>query len=190
MTPFPNITLPNVAVTGDMGAGKSSVADFLCYTAGYQRIAFADSLRDVAALLYGEEARNDRTILQQLGPGLRQTMGQNVWADAWFRAYTGKHARANAIPVPYRVVVDDCRYENEVGMLRGLGFTFVHVTADRNRRVARLQANGKLTDESQLDHESERALPADYTPDFVVENTGSWEELEATVFHILNRKRS
>ena len=40
----------NIALTGKNGVGKDTVADYLAKTYGYRKLAFADSLRDIARL--------------------------------------------------------------------------------------------------------------------------------------------
>jgi hypothetical protein len=61
-------TVPNIALLGKAGSGKDTAAE----PAGgelypYQRVAFADKLKDVATIIWGPGARTDRTKLQKLG---------------------------------------------------------------------------------------------------------------------------
>jgi dephospho-CoA kinase len=153
-----NVILPHLAFIGQMGSGKSTCAERMSVFM-YDRISFAEELRNVVARLYGREHRNDRDKLQQVGRALR-AVDPDVWIRPLERSFHHSWGvRAGGALPGLRATVDDCRYPNEAACLRGLpggGFRFVLVEADRNARVARLQAAGKITDESQLEHESER----------------------------------
>lgn len=182
---YENLNLPDIALIGKAGAGKSTVAEVLA-TFGYQRHSFAAKLRNVAVDLWGEEARNDRDKLQKLGVAVR-----GIEADTWVDNFVRDVEQAADDPlgraVPYRVVVDDCRFPNEVWRLAELGFVFVRVEADRSTRIVRLKANGKLQDEAQLVHASETALDGQKA-DYVINNDNkSHEELYGDVIDLLNR---
>lgn len=56
-----------VAVTGRAGAGKDTIGDHLVTTHGFEKLNFADSLRDAAALLFG------LTRAQMLDATLKET---------------------------------------------------------------------------------------------------------------------
>ena len=42
-----------LGVTGFIGSGKDTVADYLCTFHGYKRISFAASLKDAIASIFG-----------------------------------------------------------------------------------------------------------------------------------------
>lgn len=173
-TPVASVTLPNIALLGKAGAGKDLAAASLRGAYGYNRSAFADKLKDVAASIWGETARTNREYLQQLGVAVRE-----IDNDAW----------VNAIVLTNPSVVTDVRFPNEVRALLGHGFVTVKVVADRGTRLNRLVANGKLQDEAQLDHVSETALDG-YTPDYVALNTGTIEEFGHRLFEIVETERA
>lgn len=186
-------TVPNIVLFGKAGAGKTTCADLLIghFPCGYRRYSIAEPLKDIAATIWGSSARTDRHKLQSLGVAVRE-----IDEDAWINLAAQKIERETTRPeyldgLHYRggaAVVDDCRFPNELRVLKGLGFVSIRVTAPRNDRLARLQANGKLQDEAQLDHPSETAL--DYhDADYVIENTEGELHLLDRLTTILNVER-
>ena len=59
-----------IALSGPRACGKSTIAAHLVNNHGYTRIAFADALRDIAAVA-GSNFINDRIYLARLGEVLR-----------------------------------------------------------------------------------------------------------------------
>lgn len=175
------VVLPPIAVIGKMGAGKTTACDLLAEY-HYERFSHASPLREAAVALYGEDARNDRGLLQGLGKHLR-LFDVNVFVKSLCRRAKER------IDLPARACVDDCRFPNEVKCLELLGFVFVRVEAPRHLRIDRLKANGKLQDEAQLDDASETALD-DYEPAYTITNDRNDKpELLAQMVEVLNKER-
>lgn len=132
-----------IGLCGLLASGKDTVADFL-QEMGFQRASFAGRLKDVVSqafewdrnLLEGRTAesrawreRVDEGWASRLGmPGLTPRKALQLWGtdvvrnsfhqDFWMHAL--EHAIARGTYGP-RVVVTDCRFENEVAMIRRLG---------------------------------------------------------------------
>lgn len=156
--PGAQLTAPSLALMGYAGAGKDTVAQVVqALYPYYARVAFADVLKDVATTIWGPDAVRNRGYLQDLGVKVRE-----IDEDAWVRA-----ALRTAPPEP--IVITDVRFPNEVRECVARGFVTARVVASREVRLNRLKANGKLQDESQLDHISEKALDG-YSPDYVIVN--------------------
>lgn len=108
-----------VALFGAPGAGKDTVAEMLVNGFGYRRVAFADKVRELAYRTrpeirhlvdtYGwEGAKREflevRCVLETVGDGAREVLGEDVWVDAAFKSLdTDNHD----------YVVTDLRKENE-----------------------------------------------------------------------------
>lgn len=178
-----NVILPHLAFIGGMGSGKSTAADRMGVFR-YDRLSFAEEVRNTVARLYGKDRREDRDLLQKIGHGMRQ-LDEDIWVRPFERAF--RHSwgiRAGGNLPGLRAVVDDCRYNNEADTLHAVGFLFVRVEAERNVRLARLQANGKITDEAQLEHDSEHAL--DVVPDFTITNNPG-DDMDAQLITLVNK---
>lgn len=181
--------LPNFAVVGKAGAGKDTIAELLQwrFTCGYLRIALADPLKGIAAQLWGNDARKDRAKLQALGLKVRD-IHEDTWVDVLLRRMAQQEATL-VWPDHVRWVVTDVRFPNELTALVSRGFKVLRVVAPRHVRIDRLRQNGKLQDESELDHVSETALD-NYEEDFLINNeVNDHTPLVEQLTRILNRAR-
>jgi len=184
--------LPGViGLSGHSQSGKDTIADYLVEVHGYRKAAFADALRQLAALadppieIYGQhsltysdlieihgydEARRQypeiRAFLQRLGHGARAVLGDEVWVDALHR---------ETVNVPY-LVIPDVRYVNEADYVQGsLGWLW---------RVTRPGVGPANAHESK----TEAALrDAKVTFDEEIVNDGDVPALYATVERALHR---
>ena len=126
-----------VALCGLAGSGKTTCAEFLVQEWGYTNIKFASPIKEMlralglndnhlegglkeipTVLLAGHSPRH---AMQTLGTEWgREQMGQEFWVDIW------RQSAAKIIGEGGRVVVDDCRFPNElraVRYLNGLALT-------------------------------------------------------------------
>lgn len=173
-----------IGLHGFPGAGKDTVAEILAEY-GYQRIAFADKLREaleglnpVVVIEGGRGVRlrplvrahgwdtlkrrvpEVRELLQRLGTEAgRDIHGENVWANL---------AMAKVQSPEDNYVFTDARFPNEFAAIRARGGVMVNVVRDGVGAVN--------------DHVSERALPCDY----MLRNDGKHlEPLRAHVSHLV-----
>lgn len=119
-----------VGIAGLAGSGKSTVADVLHHERGFHVVSLSDPLKAACAewfgwthdRLYGpSECRNApdprwngltaRHALQQLGTEFGRAMHPDVWVR-----YALSRARAFK-----RVVIPDCRFQNEVDAVLAAG---------------------------------------------------------------------
>lgn len=175
----PVVARPNIAFCGKAGSGKTTCAEILRDELGYTPVSFAGLLKGVAALIWDERARTDRDKLQRLGVAVRD-IDPDAWVNATLRevaSYTDGRSWVN----------DDLRFPNEYWALKEAGWVIVRVVADRPMRVLRLRANGKLQDESQLEHVSETALD-DLQPDYWLHNHTDIFDLHDDLAEILDKE--
>lgn len=171
-----------IGLVGHAGSGKDTVAAHLAHR-GFERVAFADPvrsvllsvnplitreglrLRDVVEAQGWDTAKRQlpevRELLQGLGAGVRDSLGESVWLDHALR-------RLDTLSGP--VVVTDVRYHNEALALRSRGFFLVWV-----QRPGVGPANT---------HPSETAIPAELA-DAVLSNSGGIPELYEAVDALL-----
>jgi len=133
-----------VAFVGKMGVGKSHAAAIL-QSKGWEIKRFADPLKTAAREFQDKPTRH---LLQELAQVSRRVSPHPLL----------ERMKAELLTAPDRVVVDDARFPDEVELLTAAGFKVVRLTAPVHLRVRRLEANGKLENAAQMNHESELAL--------------------------------
>lgn len=114
-----------IAITGPIGAGKTTVAECLVNYYGFTSVKFAQPLKDMlrALGLTEKELEGDskeqpcsllggktpRWAMQSLGTEWgRDLIDPNLWVNAWIN-YAKQYNK---------VVVDDARFPNEYGLIR------------------------------------------------------------------------
>lgn len=159
--------MKNVALFGQMYAGKSTIADALS-DAGYQRMAFAAPLKNVAAMAYGpidktgtyQATTRDGVKYQLSGREILQKVGQymkDMDRDFWLKAFFT--TKKNYLDQP--LVVDDGRFIFEYEALVADGWLTVGVmTPDTVRFQRAVLLNGREPTPSEKNHESEIEIPS------------------------------
>lgn len=181
-----------VGITGYKGSGKDTVGDTLTKKLNYVKINFADSLKSVCKTifcfsneqLYGNDKEKTdllwnvtpRTIMQRVGTDLfRDRLGELVpeinSKEIWLKNLLIKVLNLQKVrrSQPLKIVICDCRFQNEVDMIHALGGKVFLV--DRNEL--------KPQNLSQV-HQSESGI-ADLSVDGIIDNNGTLEDLELNV---------
>lgn len=137
-----------IGVTGFIGSGKDTVADYLCTAHGFKRLSFAASLKDAVAAIFGwdrdllegttktsrewREQRDKwwsnrlgmeitpRHILQQWGTEVCRNGFHN---DIWVASVENKLRNTKD-----NIVITDCRFSNEIIAIKNAGGTTVRVS--------------------------------------------------------------
>lgn len=132
-----------IAVIGKKGAGKDTLSEVL-FERGYENVKFAGGLKAMLATLLAYQGADEATInrmiegdlkevptpllqgktprhaMQTLGNEWgRELIGEDLWVDAMVK-------RLDTCP---KAVVTDCRYPNELALLRERGASAVRVRA-------------------------------------------------------------
>jgi hypothetical protein len=169
-----------IGLTGYARSGKDTVANILVDNYKYNRLAFADKIRQLLTEIdpilengqrlsstleeYGwdiAKAKPEvRRLLQTLGVGARKMFGDNFWVD---RAL-GEVAPANYYL--YNFVVTDVRFKNEADKIKTKGGQIWRV-----KRLGVGAVNNHVS-ESEMD---------DYKVDQILINNGTIEDLELLV---------
>jgi hypothetical protein len=140
-----------IAITGLKGSGKDTTADYIIKQyPNWEKDSFAGTLKDAVSVIFGwdrkmlagetpedreiRETRDEywsekfgyeitpRIILQQLGTDcLRNHLHKNIWVDSLEKKI--RNTTKN-------IIITDCRFKNELDMLRSLGATIVRVERD------------------------------------------------------------
>lgn len=149
--------MSNIALVGPMHSGKTSVARFLVEEYGFEKIALADPVKDVSALMltsfdsyFGGNRTYDREDMNTIKghPSIRKLLqlvgtelGRN-WRgpeDIWITKFL------ETVAVTSRSVVnDDCRFVNEAERLRERGFVIVRLMRNEVERLDSIRASLRL----------------------------------------------
>ena len=171
-----------IGLSGYARSGKDEVAKILVSEFNFERVAFADAIRD---LLYqmnptinctplqtivdaigwdgAKQHIEIRGYLQRLGVGARKLFGENFWINQALNPHIYEHP---IVGVNKNIVVTDVRFTNEAEIIQALG-----------GQVWRIKRHGV---EPVNQHVSETALD-DYKFDQILKNEGSLDELSALV---------
>lgn len=157
-------------------SGKDTVGAYLVKHHGFARISFADKLKEVVGKLYNcnafdpgfkdELLSNGLTggqTLQRVGVHMRQ-LDPNIWIAA-----SGLEGYA-AIP-GCRIVVTDCRFENEAAAVKRLG-----------GYLWEIRRPGLPTDSHSSEVDGKRVAW-----DTVIHNNSTVKDLETQVYFTLRR---
>ena len=148
-----------IVFCGLAGSGKTTAAEYLVANHGFTRMSFAAPLRDMLRaigvsdyhLTDGKEepcpalmGRTARHCLQTLGTNWgRVHVSESIWVHI-----AGERIKA-ALADGKRVVIDDCRFDNEAELLLGM--------------VAAIVVLHKAGEVRRSDHASEAGISPAYT---------------------------
>lgn len=174
-----------ILISGKQGSGKSTLANGLqnaLMKAGYtvQCMKFADLIYEMhdavrrVAMSHGlSMPKKDGPLLQLLGTEWgREQFGDDVWVDDLYYRILDKDSSGYDY-----VLVDDCRFQNELELLKSLSGISIRLDLDRDIRKQRCPAwreNDSHPSETQLDD-------AAFTARFNVENLNQDQVVEAVV---------
>jgi hypothetical protein len=130
-----------IGVTGFIGSGKDTIADYLTTFHGFKRVSFAASLKDAVSAVFGW----DRELLEGSTKTSREWREQkDVWwserlkmeiTPRWVLQYWGTEVLRNHFHTDIwvasvenklrqskdNIVITDCRFANEVNALKNVG---------------------------------------------------------------------
>jgi hypothetical protein len=178
-----------IVFAGRLQHGKTASAKIL-EKKGYTRMRFAQPMKDMLMALGLTQQqvevdksqpceligwRTPRHALQTLGTQWgRDMMHENIWVGITEARIKAELAKGN------RVVIDDCRFDNEAEMLSRLGAIIVRVKRDA------LEPKRSTTDKLlfalgiKREHASEAGI-SDRFVDITIKNNGTLEDLTARV---------
>ena len=187
-----------IGLVGFAGSGKGTVADILVRDHGFQKLSFADALKDAVATIFGwerrllegdtDESREFRSVYTQSKINMMQLMGTEAGRNA-FHIDIWIHTVARRMMQFENVVIADVRFPNELQFIRDNGGFNVRVERGNNPEwyeIAR-QANKEHNMNLMIGyptHYSEWAWIGEKF-NYLLTNNGSLAMLEADVKHML-----
>ena len=158
-----------IALSGPRACGKSTIANHLVNNHGYTRIAFADALRDIAAVA-GSDFSNDRLYLARLGEKLRAQV-----PDFLLQAVNTRLQSIDGF-----VVIEDIRFPAEFEFCRSIGATTIRFEIPIQTQRERLaNRDGKVGTEAEslISCMDEHALDDVTDWDHIIPAVGDFSEL-------------
>ena len=209
-----------IALTGCAGSGKDTTANYIIKNYdNWEKGSFACTLKDAVSAIFGWDRKmlagdtpedreiretkdkywsekfgydvTPRIILQKFGTDcLRNYLHKNIWVDSLEKKI--KDTNKN-------IIITDCRFKNEIEMLKSLGATFIRVTRDTLpewfEKVAELNKKGyniagitNLVPEVKDIHISELDWIGYDDPDFIINaKSGDFEGIYKQINNIMEK---
>lgn len=141
-----------IGVTGLIGSGKDTIADYLVTNHGFKRVSFASSLKDAVASVFCWDremlegtTKSSREWREQRDEWWSNRLGMDI-TPRWVLQYWGTDVLRNhfhndiwvaSVENKLRqakddIVITDCRFANEVKAIKDAGGTTVRVTRGEN----------------------------------------------------------
>ena len=192
-----------IAICGLQGSGKDTIGSYLINSYGFTKLSFAGVLKDIVSVLFGWDremlegaTKKSREWREQVDPWWSQKLGIENLTPRYVLQYFGTDLFRNhfhpdiwVIAVERQLskytncVITDCRFPNEIAMLRTAGATIIKVTRGELPSWYEPYASGK-TEKPDGIHPSEYMWIRE-SFDYELENNSTIEDLELRVNGIL-----
>ena len=180
-----------IGLLGRKGAGKDTVADYICNTYGFQKMALADPLKEACRILfnfndeqlYGNQKEvidpnwniTPRHVLQFIGTEVFRDkineiipeIGDNFWVHSLLTRYYQRQLNT---------IISDVRFSNEIEEIKKAGGIIIKIVRPSNNNIK--DAHSSHVSEIEIDN-----LSGDYE----IINCGTIEELFQKMNDILIR---
>ena len=168
-----------IGIYGKLRSGKSEVCNLYEGMLDDSIILdFGDSLKECVKVAYPflDYKTKNRELLIKFGQTLRE-MDKNIWVNAL------KYKILNC--TKKNIIVTGIRQQNEYDMLKELGFVFVKIESDIEKRIERCKQQKDQFEESSLFDSTETELDK-FEYDFLIENTRTLKDLSIDALNVLD----
>jgi len=170
-----------IGLCGKAGSGKSTVAQYLQENYGFERIAFADSLKEMllkSGIVFPSDLAKKtpyaRFLLQRIGTDImRKQVDSDFWVNKTLIRIGELISKGKK-----KIVIEDVRFPNEVELIKLYNGKIIKIIRNHNNT---------LNKENLKNHESESFIDQ-ISADFIINNAGTvndlYKELEKIIFKI------
>lgn len=164
-----------ILVSGKAQHGKDTMSEMLrdiLVSSGNKVLVthYADLLKYICKNYFNWDGNKDergRALLQYVGTDVIRKQNPKIWVDFVAQMLTYFNGFWDYVIIP------DCRFPDEISVMKEKGFDVLHV------KVMRTGFKSNLTKEQQM-HPSEIALD-DISPDFTITNDGTIDALREAI---------
>ena len=192
-----------IGICGFQSSGKDTIANLLINEYGFKKLSFAGALKDVLSVIFGWSrekleglTKEDREWREQIDIWWSKTLDmpqlspryalqyfgtelfRNHWhPDIWVKVVENK--LTHMVKEKENIVITDCRFENEINLIRTYGGTIINVHRNMPQWFTDYK-NGIDVEEANSLHRSETEWIRCQS-DTIVENNETIEELYTKV---------
>jgi len=139
-----------IGISGFQSSGKDTIADYLVKEHGFVKLSFASALKDIVAIIFGWSRERleglkveDRQWREEIDPKWAKTLNIPCLTPRYVLQYLGTEVFRNhfhkdiwtkivenQLSFYENVVVSDCRFANEIEMIKQNGGKIIQVHRD------------------------------------------------------------
>lgn len=124
-----------LAITAKARSGKDYLAAQVIDKFAAIHQALGAPIKEASAIIFGKPKKGkNREKLVKLGQTARKWIDSDIWIKAWLRIVLDEYFEKGA----KYFVVPDVRQPNELQFFKSLGATIVKITADEEKRLAKI----------------------------------------------------
>ena len=190
-----------IGIIGCVGSGKDTCGDYLVNHYKFQKIAYADKVKDVASIVFGwdrdlmqgstKESRewreqvdefwgiSPRVAMQKIGTDMFR---EHIDKDVWIKSVVKKIQSTEN-----NYVITDCRFENEVEAIKNLGGKVIYIQRGEEPEWAAEAREGKPCRDGIHVSDWNPYMLTKYA-DNTIYNNGTLEELYRKIDSLINKK--
>jgi hypothetical protein len=198
-----------IGICGFQSSGKDTIADYLIKEHGFIKMSFASRLKDIISIMFGWSrdkleglTKEDREWREQIDPWWSKTLQMpqltprfvmqyfatdlfrnKFHPDIWVKIVENELNKLIEQNTERKIVISDCRFENEINMILRLGGKIIQVHREPPYWFYDYR-NGEEPPNIKLIHRSEIEWIRCYK-DYDINNDGTIEELYEKILQVI-----